>query len=767
MKNFLLTTLALLFMAATNYSFSIGGGDWVDPPAGMPDCVGQDAPGNTTCVATPICNLNGYCGTTASSYSADYWSQLNSAFCGSIENNAFLTFTANATNIAFDAYVYNCNDDEAIQIMIFKAADCGSGPVQNLVCVDEMYAQNNAYNVTASGLIPGEDYYIMIDGFAGDVCDYTFVASDGIATPIDAEGIGIQIEDDNFNICVGESVTVEAEGGLGSYTWSGDTGLNATSGDVVTITPPVTPGVYTYTITSEGEIGLCPGSTEYEFTITVDNCCNPPEIFVNDLNMCAGETVDVMDAIDPASDPNANPIIYSSLADGNNATNPLANTEVSSTGTYWIRVDDPIDDCYLLHEVNVNVTTLSFTSVTEEETCGDANGSITLTASGSTTDYTYSIDNGTNFQSEAEFENLTSGAYNVTIADANGCTTEGIVVVGSIGTPELIAPDDVNICLGESTTLTAGNPDGATISWDNGVVDGEAFTPDQVGTTTYTVTAANDECSITAQVNVTVHGSPEVDFEADNTSGCAPHAVVFTNNTTNSSECKWDFGDGNTSTDCGPVSHTYGAAGEYDVTLSITSIYGCEGTDTKTDYIQVVNAPVSAFTADPTTLLLPLTEVEFTNESTNANSYFWDFGDNTSSTDENPIHDFPIHEPGTYLVTLIASNDECSDSESITIIVEYPNAIYEVPNVFSPNNDGQNDVFKLIDPANIKEFTVVILNRWGNVVFEDNDYQFEWNGNVKNGNTQCSEGVYFYKMDFKDHSGKEYKEHGYVHLTGR
>lgn len=198
MKNFLLTTLALLFMAATNYSFSIGGGDWVDPPAGMPDCAGQDAPGNTTCVATPICNLNGYCGTTASSYSADYWSQLNNAFCGSIDNNAFLTFTANATNIAFDAYVYNCNDDEAIQIMIFKAADCGSGPVQNLVCVDEMYAQNNAYNVTASGLIPGEDYYIMIDGFAGDVCDYTFVASDGIATPIDAEGIGIQIEDDNI-----------------------------------------------------------------------------------------------------------------------------------------------------------------------------------------------------------------------------------------------------------------------------------------------------------------------------------------------------------------------------------------------------------------------------------------------------------------------------------------------------------------------------------------------------------------------------------------
>lgn len=76
-------------ISSTNYSFALGGPDWVDPPAGLPDCSEQDAPGNTGCAATPICNINGYCGTTSSSYGANYWSQLNNAFCGSIENNAF------------------------------------------------------------------------------------------------------------------------------------------------------------------------------------------------------------------------------------------------------------------------------------------------------------------------------------------------------------------------------------------------------------------------------------------------------------------------------------------------------------------------------------------------------------------------------------------------------------------------------------------------------------------------------------------------------
>ncbi|HLW38767.1 MAG TPA: hypothetical protein VKX31_00155, partial [Brumimicrobium sp.] len=198
MKKSLFIIISFLFISIANYSLANGGGSGtlVDPPAGLPDCALEPPPGQTACNATPICNLNGYCGTTSSSYTADYWSQLNSGFCGSIENNAFLTFTAESSTISFDAYVYNCTDTEGIQIYIFKAnGTCSGGSVQSLVCVNHMYAQDTPYDVTATGLTPGDVYYIMIDGYAGDVCDYTFVATGGVATPIGADGLDITIED--------------------------------------------------------------------------------------------------------------------------------------------------------------------------------------------------------------------------------------------------------------------------------------------------------------------------------------------------------------------------------------------------------------------------------------------------------------------------------------------------------------------------------------------------------------------------------------------
>jgi len=68
---------------------SSGGGGIGNPTSPAPNCAVNPAAGNTCATATPICDLNGYCGSTSSSYTADYWSELNAVFCGSIENNSF------------------------------------------------------------------------------------------------------------------------------------------------------------------------------------------------------------------------------------------------------------------------------------------------------------------------------------------------------------------------------------------------------------------------------------------------------------------------------------------------------------------------------------------------------------------------------------------------------------------------------------------------------------------------------------------------------
>ena len=124
-----ITHLLLLIcsIAISFISFSGGGSSGVvPPPPGMPPCAVNPPPGESCATATPICNVHGFCGTTSASYTVDTWPQLGStsgggAFCGSIENNAFLSFTAESTTISFDAYVYNCPSSEGIQVFIFDA----------------------------------------------------------------------------------------------------------------------------------------------------------------------------------------------------------------------------------------------------------------------------------------------------------------------------------------------------------------------------------------------------------------------------------------------------------------------------------------------------------------------------------------------------------------------------------------------------------------------------------------------------------------------
>ncbi|HLW40157.1 MAG TPA: gliding motility-associated C-terminal domain-containing protein [Brumimicrobium sp.] len=86
---------------------------------------------------------------------------------------------------------------------------------------------------------------------------------------------------------------------------------------------------------------------------------------------------------------------------------------------------------------------------------------------------------------------------------------------------------------------------------------------------------------------------------------------------------------------------------------------------------------------------------------------------------------------------------------------------FVIPNVFSPNGDGENDVY-YITSMGLEEFELIILNRWGNVVFESNDPNEGWDGTF-NG-APCTEGVYFYKLNGKQ-KNKEIKEHGFLTLV--
>jgi len=147
---------------------------------------------------------------------------------------------------------------------------------------------------------------------------------------------------------------------------------------------------------------------------------------------------------------------------------------------------------------------------------------------------------------------------------------------------------------------------------------------------------------------------PTAAFTALPTSGVAPLAVDFTNESTGEYDtCAWDFGDGGTSTDCNDPSYTYESAGTYTIALTVSGDAGSD-TVTRTDYITVYEAVQADFAASPVSGLGPLT-VAFTNLSTgDYDTCSWDFGDGGTSTDCNDSsHDYT--SPGTYTVALTVS----------------------------------------------------------------------------------------------------------------
>ncbi|MBP6334835.1 MAG: PKD domain-containing protein [Bacteroidia bacterium] len=147
---------------------------------------------------------------------------------------------------------------------------------------------------------------------------------------------------------------------------------------------------------------------------------------------------------------------------------------------------------------------------------------------------------------------------------------------------------------------------------------------------------------------ISVNASNWADFNANIDSGCAPLAVTLTTWATYVTFIKWDFGDGNFSTNYNPT-HTYALPGTYTVKMMIATSNGCADTITKTNLIHVVPKPTPSFTYQNSVGCGPLT-VQFTNTSGNYTSCLWVFGDGSTSTDPNPVHTYT--NSGTFNVTL-------------------------------------------------------------------------------------------------------------------
>lgn len=356
------------------------------------------------------------------------------------------------------------------------------------------------------------------------------------------------------------------------------------------------------------------------------------------------------------------------------------------------------------------------------------------------------------------------GTYNVMlmVTSEHGCTDDVTMpqLIQVLPSPEpsfIIDPVSGCIPLNVRFDNTTPGQEQQTAFWDLG--NGDTDTTLSTSTTyslpgTYTVSltmtnALGCSATLTAEDTIHAYGLPVVSFSVEPGAGCAPLAVQFQNTTDPGmiGGCTWDFGDGASSTDC-TTSHLYQSPGSFNVSLHVTSPAGCDGDTTLYQIVRVDPSPLADFDFSPWPTDIFHPEVLFQDASSDdVVSWSWIFpqGDPASSVDSMVRVTFPGDEGGDYPVELIVANSHgCTDTLVRLVPVNGIFSVY-VPNAFTPNNDGINDLFvPVIKDADVRRYEFIVFDRWGAEIFHSTEIGAGWDGTV-NGEEPKSD-VYSWKL---------------------
>jgi gliding motility-associated-like protein/uncharacterized repeat protein (TIGR01451 family) len=424
-------------------------------------------------------------------------------------------------------------------------------------------------------------------------------------------------------------------------------------------------------------------------------------------------------------------------------------------GSYFVNVSDA-NGCGIFETFQVNQPdTLVYisTSNTTSLLCnGDSDASISIVVAGGTPAYTFAWTNAATTQN---ISNLSAGTYSVTVTDDNGCNVSQSFTITQPTSLQLAETHTDVLCFGEATAAiqvsTTGGTAPYTYLWNNGAQT-EDLTSLPQGTYTLNVTDAN---GCTNQISIT---------------NSQPAAGISVSSTEEAVLC---FGGSNGSIDLSISGGTPGytvlwntnqssedllnlLAGTYSVV--VTDDNGC--TQTYSTTVTEPSGPLTLIGIESSICFGSTDGMAIVQASggTPGYTYLW----NTGSSDTNDT--LTGLNTGTYTVVV---TDQNGCFESVSVSVFQPDDLdgcvgLEMPNVFSPDNDDVNEFYLPIKALNIKEYNVQIVNRWGNLMYEGNDYTKGWDGTV-NGN-EATDGVYFYKVVYTDNYDRSGTLQGFVTL---
>ncbi|MBK9254176.1 MAG: gliding motility-associated C-terminal domain-containing protein [Saprospiraceae bacterium] len=247
--------------------------------------------------------------------------------------------------------------------------------------------------------------------------------------------------------------------------------------------------------------------------------------------------------------------------------------------------------------------------------------------------------------------------------------------------------------------------------------------------------------------------------------GCKPASILFNNLSMPIDESyilDWKFGDGGIGSDISPV-HIYENIGTYTVSLEVISPIGCKTSKVFPDLITIVPSPIAGFSYSPEDVSIFNNTLTFNDESQDAVSWLWNFGNLGAAFIQNP--QFTFRDTGVYEVQqVVLHRSGCTDTAYATIDVR-PVVNVFLPNAFTPNNDGLNDEFRPVGVFDgIRSYKLAVWNRWGERIFETEDFREGWNGQLRNSGSNSPPGVYAWILEYINPRGEIKNEKGSVTL---
>lgn len=423
------------------------------------------------------------------------------------------------------------------------------------------------------------------------------------------------------------------------------------------------------------------------------------------------------------------------------------------------------------------VTEITLMTGTNISCNGLADGMIDFTGNNFTE---YTINGGAPIASGSpvNINGLAAGAYTIEVASADGCTdTETITIIEpALLTLSVVTTDAscFGICDGQAQALPVGGTAPYTYIWNQGVVGDQTGNATTVCAGLYSIEVMDSRgCIIDEAYTVGEPVDVVPGLLPDTTSGCFPHQVDFVNTSASPDIVitEIDFGDGTIETFVGlvPFGHTYADAGLYTVTITVTTLNGCQYTQTYNELIQAHNAPNANFFVNPDFVSMLEPTVNLYNESSgDVVSWNWTINDALSAQTANTENVLDVRflagSPGLYPVTLITENAfGCIDSITRFVTIVNDVIIY-APNTFTPDGDEFNQTWEFyISGIDVFDFNLKIFNRWGEIVWESNDPTVSWDGTY--GGKIVQDGTYTWFMECGDgENDNRYTFQGHINV---